>query len=86
MDLKCTSCKASLLKSYGNTIKLRSRSIRWEGEDTAVVQCNICRSFNDLPLELDISSEKPKIRLVAHIKKSVQKEKLIVTKDKKEKN
>jgi hypothetical protein len=79
MDIKCLSCQASLLKSYGSTYKLRSRSIRWDSlNDTAKVQCNMCRSFNDVPLELKIEPDKLVIQITNQIKKSSKKEKLVV--------
>jgi hypothetical protein len=83
MELKCSHCNASLFKSYGGTYKLRSRSVRWDSlADTAVAQCNLCRSFNELPLELKIESEKLIIHVGTQIRKSTTKEKLVIKKDK----
>lgn len=81
MDIKCSNCQAPLLKSYGTTIKLRSKSIRWDSEhDTAVVQCNMCRSFSDVPLAIKIAENGVVLELGKEIKKSV-KEQLIVKAD-----
>lgn len=83
MEINCQKCKAHLFKSYGSTYKLRSRSIRWDSiNDTAIVQCNMCRSFNDIPLALEVQADGVVFELGAEIKKS-NKEKLVVTKDKK---
>jgi hypothetical protein len=87
MDIKCSNCNASLFKSYGNTYKLRSRSIRWDGLDnTATVQCNLCRSFNDMPLELKVDDAKIVIKVSNRIKKGSLKEKLVIQKDKVQKS
>jgi hypothetical protein len=83
MEIKCSNkkCNAPLLKSYGATYKLRSRSIRWDTlNDTAVVQCNMCRSFNDIPLELKLTDGKVVLELGNEIKKS-GREQLIVSAD-----
>lgn len=78
MEFNCSKCNAHLLKSYGATIKLRSRSIRWDNiNDTAVVQCNFCRSFNDIPLALKMSGDSIALEVGVDIKKSA-KEKLVV--------
>lgn len=80
MEIKCKKCSASLLKSYGGTYKLRSRSIRWDDiNGTATIQCNMCRSFNEAPLELRVETDKFVIEVGKQIKKSQPKEKLIIT-------
>lgn len=80
MDFKCNKCNASLLKSYGNGVKLRSRHIRWETLDnTAVVQCNMCRSWNDMPISLKVHDVGLVVEVGSEIKKGTEKEKLIIT-------
>jgi hypothetical protein len=69
MVINCT-CGAPLLKSYGQTVKLRSKSIRWEGSDTAIVQCNMCRGFNSLPLEFRAKGAGFVIELGNEVRKS----------------
>ena len=82
MDLKCQNpkCNASLLKSYGDTYKLRSRHVRWDNiGETATVQCNICRSWNDMPLTLRMENVGLVLEVGIDIRKSSDKEKLIIT-------
>lgn len=82
MDFKCHNpqCSASLLKSYGTTYKLRSRHVRWDSlNDTATVQCNLCRSWNDLPLSLRVVDDVGLVLEVGtEVRKSSEKEKLII--------
>lgn len=83
MEINCLKCKAHLFKSYGSTYKLRSRSIRWDSlNDTAVVQCNMCRSFTNVPLILKVQADGAVLELGGEIKKS-NKEKLVVQTTKK---
>ena len=82
MDIKCSNpkCNASLLKSYGGTVKLRSRHVRWDSlADTAVVQCNMCRSWSDVALTLKVDGPGLILELGTEIRKSNDKEKLIIT-------
>jgi hypothetical protein len=80
MDIKCKQCNASLIKSYGTVTKLRSRHVRWDNlDDTATVQCNMCRSWSDIPLSLRIQGDNLMLEVGTEIKKSGEKEKLIIT-------
>lgn len=83
MEISCQKCKAHLFKSYGSTYKLRSRSIRWDSPNgSAVVQCNMCRSLNELPITLKIQPDSAVVLEVGtEVKKSAPKEKLIVAKE-----
>lgn len=81
MEIKCKECNAPLLKSYGSTIKLRSRNVRWDTlNDTAVVQCNICRSFTDAPIELRLDNEKVVLSVGSEIKKSLREQLIVPSK------
>lgn len=79
MEFKCKSCQAPLLKSYGNTYKLRARHVRWENlHDKAAAQCRFCRAFNELPIKLKVV-DSGMVFEVSDVKKSEPKEKLIIT-------
>lgn len=80
MDIKCNNCDAAIMKSYGSAVKLRSRHIRWDSlSDTATVQCNLCRSWSNIPLSLKVEGVDLVLEVGTEIRKSSDKAKLIIT-------
>jgi hypothetical protein len=80
MEIYCSNCTSLgnkptvIAKSYGSTLKIRSKSIRYDSLlNKTVAQCNYCRSFIDIPISMNLIPEPDKF-VVKSDKKLIIKE------------
>lgn len=51
IDLDCPHCRASIVKSYGDAVKMRAKLLKWDRGGMAAV-CKACG--NDVPIDLEL--------------------------------
>jgi len=51
IDLDCPHCRGNIVKSYGDTVKMRSKLLKWERGGMFAI-CKACGT--DVPIDLEL--------------------------------